>query len=158
MPFGLISHNLRFFASDNASHLEAQPDYKSWYQSMYTLFGNKWAAMHNGPMWSYIDTTVEEVESEPSADQSSDILTQAHHMGDGDLQQRHEEYIKCLQFVRGIGVKQRRAYVVIKADLEEQLRNMTDQKEFLAAGLAKARDCYKGKRKLLNVSEVLSLP
>ena len=73
--------------------------------------------------------------------------------GDGDLQQRHEEYIKCLQFVRGIGVKQRRAYLVIKADLEEQLRNMKDQKEFLAAGLAKARDCYESKRKLLNVSE-----
>lgn len=77
MPFGLISHNLRFFASDNASYLEAPPDYKSWYQSMYTLFGNKWAAMHNGPMWSYISNTDEEAESAPSADQSSDILTQA---------------------------------------------------------------------------------
>ena len=79
MPFGLISHNLRFFSSDNASYLEAPPDYKSWYQSMYTLFGNKWAAMHNGPMWSYIDTTVKEVESEPSTDhgQLSDIVTQA---------------------------------------------------------------------------------
>lgn len=77
MPFGLISHNLRFFASDDASYLEALPDYKSWYQSMYTLFGNKWAAMHNGPMWSYTDNTDEEVESAPSADQSSDILTQA---------------------------------------------------------------------------------
>ena len=77
MPFGLISHNLRFFASDNASYLEASPDYKSWYQSMYTLFGNKWAVMHNGPMWSYIGNTDEEVESAPSADHSSDILTQA---------------------------------------------------------------------------------
>ena len=77
MPFGLISHNLRFFASDNASYLEAPPDYKSWYQSMYTLFGNKWAAMHNGPMWSYTGNADEEVESAPSADQSSDILTQA---------------------------------------------------------------------------------
>ena len=77
MPFGLISHNLRFFASDNASYLEAPPDYKSCYQSMYTLFGNKWVAMHNGPMWSYTGNTDEEVESAPSADQSSDILTQA---------------------------------------------------------------------------------
>lgn len=48
--FGLISHNLRFFASDNVSNLEVPHDYKSWYQSMYTLFGNKWAALHNGPM------------------------------------------------------------------------------------------------------------
>ena len=77
MPLGLISHNFRFFASDNASYLEAPPDYKSWYQSMYTLFGNKWAAMHNGPMWSYIGNTDEEVKSAPSADQSTDILTQA---------------------------------------------------------------------------------
>ena len=40
-------------------------------------------------------------------------------LGDGDLQRRHREYVKYLQFVRGIGVKQRRAYAVIKVDLEE---------------------------------------
>lgn len=74
-------------------------------------------------------------------------------LGDGDLQRRHGEYVKYLQFVRGIGVKQRRAYAVIKTDLEEQLRNMRDEKEFLTAGLAKAKDCYESKRKLLNVSE-----
>ena len=90
MPFGLISHNLRFFASDSASYLEAPPDYRSWYQSIYTLFGNKWAAMHNGPMWSYIGNTDEEVESAPSADQSSDILTQA-------LQQTFECDFELLQ-------------------------------------------------------------
>ena len=104
MPFGLISHNLRFFASDNASYLEAPPDYKFWYQSMYTLFGNKWAAMHNGPMWSYNDTTVEEVESEPSADQSSDILTQA-------LQQKFEgdsELLQELTFESNVAALQQR--------------------------------------------------
>lgn len=74
-------------------------------------------------------------------------------LGDGDLQRRHGEYVKYLQFVHGIGVKQRRAYAVIKTDLEEQLRNMRDEKEFLTAGLAKAKDCYESKRKLLNVSE-----
>ena len=32
---------------------------------------------------------------------------------------------------------------MIKTDLEEQnLRNMRDEKEFLTAGLAKAKDCY----------------
>lgn len=74
-------------------------------------------------------------------------------LGDGDLQRRHGKYVKYLQFVRGIGVKQRRAYAVIKTELEEQLRNMRDEKEFLTAGLAKAKDCYQSKRKLLNVSE-----
>ena len=91
MPFGLISHNLRFFASDNESYLEEPPDYKSWYQSMYTLFGNKWAAMHNGPMWSYTGNADEEVESAPSADQSSDIVTQA-------LQQTFESDFELLTF------------------------------------------------------------
>ena len=84
MPFGLISHNLRFFASDNTANLEAPADYKSWYQSMYTLFGNKWAAMHNGPMWSYNDGDVEEVQP-PRASRSAgrdsstctDILSEA---------------------------------------------------------------------------------
>ena len=74
-------------------------------------------------------------------------------LGNGDLQQRHGEYVKYLQFVRGIGVNQRKAYAVIKSDLEEQLRNMRDEKEFLTAGLTKAKDCYESKRKLLNISE-----
>ena len=73
-------------------------------------------------------------------------------LGNGDLQRRHGEYVKYLQFVRGIGVEQRKAYAV-KTDVEEQLRNMRDEKEFLTAGLAKAKDCYESKRKLLNVSE-----
>ena len=76
MPFGLISHNLKFFSSDNVYTLQAPDDYKSWCQSMYTLFGNKWASMHLGPMWSY------EVESEhvPVTNDSSlslDIISQA---------------------------------------------------------------------------------
>jgi hypothetical protein len=56
MPFGMISHNLSFFAADDVSNLSAPEDYKSWCQSMYTLFGNKWAAMQCGPMWSYEQT------------------------------------------------------------------------------------------------------
>ena len=73
MPFGLIAHNLRFFASDNTANLEAPADYKSWYQTMYTLFGNKWAALHSGPMWSYTD-----IEDDlPQLTQTTDILTAA---------------------------------------------------------------------------------
>ena len=76
MPFGLIAHNLKFFALDNVSNLRAPDDYRSWCQSMYTLFGNKWTSMHLGPMWSY------ELESEnvsPANDSSSslDIISQA---------------------------------------------------------------------------------
>ena len=52
MPFDLVAHNVKLFASDNVANLQAPDDYKSWCQSMYTLFGNKWASMHLGPMWS----------------------------------------------------------------------------------------------------------
>lgn len=76
MLFNLIAHNLKFFASDNVSNLQAPDDYRSWCQSMYTLFGNKWASMHMGPMWSY------EIESEhvPVTNDSLlslDIISQA---------------------------------------------------------------------------------
>ena len=53
MPFGLIAHNLKFFASDNVANKQAPDDYKSWCQSMYSLFGNKWVSMHLRPMRSY---------------------------------------------------------------------------------------------------------
>ena len=46
--------------------------------------------MHNGPMWSYTGNTDEEVKSAPSADQSSDILTEA-------LQQTFECDFELLQ-------------------------------------------------------------
>lgn len=73
--------------------------------------------------------------------------------GDGDLQRRHEMYIKYLEFVRGLGVKQRRSYGAIKTDLERQLRSMQEEQEFLTAGLAKAKETYESKKKLLKVSE-----
>ena len=53
MPFGLISHNLQFFSSNSAANLQIPEDDKSWAESIYTLFGNKWVALHNGPMWAY---------------------------------------------------------------------------------------------------------
>lgn len=72
MPFGLIEHNLSFFASDNVDCLQAPDDYKAWCQSMYTLFGNKWAAMHCGPMWHF-----EKTESSTDAT-PKDVVSQAH--------------------------------------------------------------------------------
>lgn len=78
--------------------------------------------------------------------------------GDRDLQRRHGDYIKYLQFVDGIGGKQRRAYAYITADLEKQLQNVVEENEFLVAGHAKAREECKSKRKLLNVSEESLFP
>lgn len=71
----------------------------------------------------------------------------------GHLQWRHGDYIKFLQFVYGIGVKQRRAYAHIKADQEKQFQNVGKENDFLVAGHTKARDSYESKQKLFNVSE-----
>ena len=57
MPFGLISHNLKFFGVKNAGTLKAPDDYSSWMQTMYSRFGLSWAALHLGPMWSFEDNS-----------------------------------------------------------------------------------------------------
>lgn len=53
MPFGLISYNCEFFSLDDVNNLHASKDYLQWVETMYAHFGNKWACLHNGPMWSY---------------------------------------------------------------------------------------------------------
>ena len=68
MPFGLIAHNLKFFASDNVANIQAPDDYKSWCQSMYL-----------GPMWSY-EVGSDNLNAAICTDSSSlslDILSQA---------------------------------------------------------------------------------
>lgn len=74
MPFGMISHNLCFFSVDDATRLQAPDDYKSWCQSMYTLFGNKWASMHCGPMWSYEPDDICSTTNETSSLSTSDVM------------------------------------------------------------------------------------
>lgn len=53
MPFGLISYNCEFFSREDVTNLHASEDYIQWMETMYAHFGNKWACLHNGPMWSY---------------------------------------------------------------------------------------------------------
>ena len=53
MPFGLTAHNLKFFGTSQRFQPSSQDDYRSWCQSMYTLFGKKWPSMHLVPLWSY---------------------------------------------------------------------------------------------------------
>lgn len=52
--------------------------------------------------------------------------------GDGDLQQKHKEYLKYMQFVRGMAVKQRRSLATIEVDLQKLLDKMPDEKLFLS--------------------------
>lgn len=62
-------------------------------------------------------------------------------------------YIKYLEFVRVLGVKQRRLHGSIKTDLKRQLRSMQEEQKFLPTGLAKAKESYESKKKLLKVSD-----
>ena len=75
----LVAHNLKFFTSDVANP-QAPDDYKSWCQSMYTLFGNKWTSMHLSPMWS--SEVNENVPVTPDGNESCyslNIISQALH-------------------------------------------------------------------------------
>ena len=69
---GLLAFNCIFFASDDASNLRASEDYKKWMESMYSYFGNSWASLFLGPMWSYEDDS-----GRSENESGDDILTEA---------------------------------------------------------------------------------
>ena len=73
--------------------------------------------------------------------------------GNGEIQQKHNEYLEYVQFVRGMAVKQRRSLATIGGDLQKLLHKMPEEKLFLSEGLTKAKHLYESKRRALNVSE-----
>lgn len=73
--------------------------------------------------------------------------------GNGEIQQKHNEYLEYVQFVRGMAVKQRRSLATIGGDLQKLLQKMPEEKLFLSEGLTKAKHLYESKRRALNVSE-----
>jgi len=79
MPFGLLAYNCKFFASDDASNLRASENYKKWMESMYSYFGNTWASLFLGPMWSYDE------EEKGTAAPCADILSEAFVKAFGEL-------------------------------------------------------------------------
>ena len=52
MPFGLIHHNLEFFARNDTTNLRPCDHYAEW-QTTFAHFGHKWDRLFRGPMWSY---------------------------------------------------------------------------------------------------------
>ena len=68
MPMGLIEYAAEFFANDNVRQVcpvyagnttytsIAFSDFMStlWQQTMYCHFGQKWAKLHQGPLWSVV--------------------------------------------------------------------------------------------------------
>ena len=55
MPYGLLSHNIMFFGSEDVTNLHPEPHFVEWEISMFAHFGDKWAALQRGPMWSECD-------------------------------------------------------------------------------------------------------
>jgi hypothetical protein len=60
MPFGLISHNIMFFGSNDTTNLHPESHFVEWETTMFSHFGHKWAALQRGPMWSGIGETLNE--------------------------------------------------------------------------------------------------
>ncbi|XP_065887166.1 uncharacterized protein [Dysidea avara] len=70
MPMGLVEYAASFFACDDLrevifckeirllisfhTQISCPPDYRSWQQSMYCQFGQKWTKLLRGPMWSVV--------------------------------------------------------------------------------------------------------
>ena len=98
MPFGLISYNCEFFSRDDVTNLYASKDYIQWMETMYAHFGNKWACLHNGPMWSYDrDENNEETGDSDSIDENVDAADggqekdQLNQKDDGSISRAGEE-------------------------------------------------------------------
>jgi len=67
---GLIEHCINFFDAptvqqaillhhlfyQQCTQVSCPPDYQSWLETMYVLFGTKWLKIHSGPMWSHVST------------------------------------------------------------------------------------------------------
>ena len=70
-----------------------------------------------------------------------------------EMESFSKDSIKYLEFVRTIGVKQRRSHASIKADLQKQLRSLIEDREYIDEGHVKAKETYEAKRKALKVSE-----
>ena len=85
MPFGLLRHNLEFFAKENPSY-----HYAEW-QTTFAHFGHKCDRLFRGPMWSYDGATAEEEDDKSSTGDpatshvkagvsNEDLLSQAVNM------------------------------------------------------------------------------
>ena len=73
MPFGLIHHNLEFFAKENPANVYPIDHYAVWQTTMFSHFGHKWDRLFRGPMWSYDGGTSEEEELSAGDSVTSDV-------------------------------------------------------------------------------------
>lgn len=74
-------------------------------------------------------------------------------LGDGELKGKHSKYVKYLEFVRSIGLKDRTSTDDIKEDLEEMCSKLSMEKEFLKSGHEDAKKDYKNIQETANATE-----
>ena len=53
------------------SQISCPPDYRLWQQTMYCHFGQKWAKLHHGPLWSVVPS----VSTDPNERNPNDCNT-----------------------------------------------------------------------------------
>jgi len=80
MPFGLLDYNIHFFAAESTVHLETEPHYARWLESMYAHFGHKWLCLFRGPTWQY-----EEEDHHQVQQREVDVLEMALQVSDISL-------------------------------------------------------------------------
>lgn len=70
MPFGLLSHNIKFFAVEDTACIKPEDHYIEWQTTMFSHFGHKWDKLFRGPMWSYDGDSDNENDDEENAHES----------------------------------------------------------------------------------------
>ena len=73
--------------------------------------------------------------------------------GDGNLQEMIQQYHARLDFVKGIGVKERNEPNTVFQDLEVEEGHLLDERKFLNDGHKNAETVYKNKMKQSKLSE-----
>jgi len=43
-----------FYITYLSTQVSCPPDYRSWLETMYVLFGTKWLKIYSGPTWSHV--------------------------------------------------------------------------------------------------------
>ncbi|XP_078667520.1 uncharacterized protein LOC144909356 [Branchiostoma floridae x Branchiostoma belcheri] len=85
MPFPMIEHNAKFFSVDHPDQLRCPEEYIAYMETMYAHFGNKWASLHSGPMWSGTDNDDKEDQEEDNNQERMELLSLANCRDEPEL-------------------------------------------------------------------------
>ena len=67
------------------------------------------------------------------------------HLGNGERQNNHANYLEYLNFVSGIGLNNRKTHHCIKEELQRQCSKLNDERDFLKQGHSISGKNYKKK-------------